>query len=219
MNKKVDELKKKIEELEQEIKSVKDEGKSKKKRNKKKIVPLETLYSWESMARPYVKRGRAWFLSIATVALILILFFAFLQDIMVILVICVAVFIVYLLGSVPPGKVKHSITNKGIKTVGRLFKWEELQNFWLAEKFGSQIVYAETASRFPSRVVMLVDKEQELKVVSLIADHLEYKEYEEKQGWISKKSDGIMQKPSKYVDLLSEEEDKKNKKKKKSKKK
>jgi hypothetical protein len=209
---KIKELKSKIAQLEKEMAETKSKDGKKKPAASKQFVPLKVYYKWTSPSRVFIQRDKAWFLKIAIVALLGILFFAFLQDFMVILVICIVVLIAFLLGSVPPRKATHKITNKGIDTINTEYKWDDMKEFWLAEKNGFLLLYINTKLRFPSRLMMIVDKKDEDKVVRLVGQKLEYAEYEKKQGWISKMSDGEMRDPAKYVHLFKSGKNKKQKK-------
>jgi hypothetical protein len=203
MDKKIKELQKRIKELEKEMKQTKA-GKGKKilKKVRKKLVPQKVLYSWKAPAIVFVQREKAWFLKVSIVALLLILFFAFLQDFIVILVICMTVLITFLLASIPPQEVDHKVTNKGIKSIGDLYKWKDLSKFWVAEKYNQKIVYVHTKLRYPSRIVMIVSKEDELKVVKLLLEQMDYKELDKKQGLLSRISDGEMVDQEHYISLL-----------------
>lgn len=212
MDEKIDELKKKITELEKQVEqeSKKKKEKKKKKNPKKEIKkkghnkyqPLEIYYSWESPSRTYEKKDKPWFLKVAIAALLLILFFAFLQDFIVILVICVIVLILFLLSSIPPNTVKHVISNKWIKTIETKYKWKELKDFWVAVKNNQTIVYIGTKLKFPPRLLLIINKENEEKVIQLLGKYLEYKEFDKKQGWVSRTTDGIMINPKKYDHLF-----------------
>ena len=199
MDKKVAELQKKIAELENEIKQVKGVVEKPVPLKEKQIIPSKTLYSWIAPSRVFIQRNRAWFLTVSFFALIFILLFAFLQDMMMIVVVCMMVLILFLLASVKPGEVEHKITNKGIKSIEQMFKWSELKEFWVTEKSGHKLLFVTTNLRFPAKLVMLLAEHEEQKVVSLIGDYLPYKDYPEKEGWLTKLSDGKMIKPEKYV--------------------
>ncbi|MFC1780482.1 hypothetical protein ACFLY9_02200 [Patescibacteria group bacterium] len=202
MDPKIDDLKKKIADLEKEIGNVKNGKEKEVRKEPEKFIPLKILFKWSAAERVYVQRDKPWFLKIAVIALLLILFFAFLQDFMVILVICIIVLIAFLLGSIPPRKVEHKISNKGIESIDKLYKWDELKDFWIAEKGGSRILYVTSKLRFPSRLVMLIGIKDEETIVKLLGEKIDYREFEEKQGWITKATDGEMVNPVKYSHLF-----------------
>jgi len=197
---KIDDLKKKIADLEKEIDKVKGKEKKPIPLKKKKIVPTKNFYTWKSPARVFSKKNKVWFLKIALISLLMILFFAILQDFMMILVICVGVLLVFLLASVPPKEAKHIITNKGIKSLGQSFLWEDMKEFWISIKEKRIVLYIQMKEKFPSRLVLILNNErEEKKVADIIGNYLEYKEYEKKQGWLTKRADGVMQDPRKYL--------------------
>lgn len=202
MDKKEVDLKNKIADLEREIEKVKS-GEGKKKAKKiENLAPQEVLYSWTALSRVFVERDKKWFLVISFFALLLILFFAFLQDIMIILVICTSVLILFLLASIKPGEVNHLISNKGLDSIEEHYKWENLKEFWVSEKFNQKVMHVSTNIHFPSELVLLLGRNDELKVVDLMANFLPYKEYNPKEGWLTKITDGLMVNPEHYYNIL-----------------
>jgi hypothetical protein len=202
-DKKIEDLKKKIEELESQIKQTKRGVKpSTMAKSAKKFTSKKDLFTWKAPARVFVKHDRAWYLKIATIALVFILIFAYLGDFVVIFVVCTIVLIAFLLGSVPPDDVTHKITNKGIETFDKLYKWEELEEFWIADKSKKRLIHVRTNLNFPPRLLMLIDKKSENKVVKILGTHLDYKEFDGKQGWVSKLTDGVTIDPKYYEKLF-----------------
>jgi hypothetical protein len=212
MDKKINELQKKIAKLEKELERGKKEekGDGKEKKEKKTFIPMKILYSWEAPSRIFVPRDKAWFLKVAAVALLFVLFFAFLQDFIVILVICVMVLVTFLLASIPPDKVEHQITSKGIISIDVLYRWKDLKDFWVAEKFGYKVVYIKTKIEFPSRLMLVIKAKEEMKIVGLLLDKLEFAEYSKKQDWLSKVADGTMINPERYLKSLKRKRNKKD---------
>lgn len=223
MDDKIKQLKKKISQLEKEIDEAKKEKDKKGKKKEKEVeaekkevkmvkkkkegfVPTKTLVKWKAFSRVFVKRDKAWFLKVAIVGLLFILIAAFLQDFLVILVISVLVLIVFLLGSVPPDEVKHKITNKGIRSIGKLYKWEDMEEFWVAIKNNQRILYIKTNVRTTPKLVLLIPRRLERKIVKLVGQRLDYKDIGKKQGWLSKISDGEYVPAKKYYDLFDEKE-------------
>lgn len=200
MDPKIDELKQKIAKLEREIEKTKKI--TEKEKEKKKFIPMKTLHKWSAPSRIFITRDKVWFLKIALIALLSILFFAFLQDFIVILVICIVVLITFLLASIPPHTIDHQLSTRGIFSIDTMYKWADLKNFWVAEKTGHKIIYINTKMRFPSRLVMLINRNDERRVVKILGKYLDYEEYNEKQGKVSISTDGLMINPDRYSDLF-----------------
>ncbi|MBU0976650.1 MAG: hypothetical protein ABIE03_05800 [Patescibacteria group bacterium] len=208
MDPKIEELKRKISELEKKLDGNEIIPKNKVKPSES-FAPTKTFLKWKSPSRVFIQRDKLWYLKVATIALLLILFFAFLQDFIVILVICIIVLIAFLLASIPPEQVSHSITSKGINTIDRLYKWAELKHFRINKKEKYLIVNIKTSLKFPPRLEILIDPKDEEKVVRLVGNRLEYEEVDAKQGWLSKMTDGEVIQPKKYYKLFVKSSSKK----------
>lgn len=212
MDKKIDELRKKIDELEKEL-----ARNSKEKRETKTLVvrsdfaPLEVLYKWKSPQRIFIKRDKAWFLKVTIIALLLILLAAFLQDFVVIVVIAVFVLLYFLLATIPPSEVEHEITSRGIRSMGTLYTYNHLHEFWVSERLGQKIVFVKTDMPVPSKLMLLVRRSDERTVVEKLGAFLDYRRFEKKQGWLSKATDGTYISGKRYADILPAKEGRKAK--------
>jgi len=203
MSSNINGLKRRIAELEKQVQVTKSgEETTKREKKQKSFIPLQVLYSWSAPERVFVQRDKPWFLKISAVALFFILVAAFLQDFFIILVICIFVLVVFLLASIPPQKIEHGITNKGIRSFDVLYKWGDLKEFWITKKFGQKVVNVNTKMKFPARLIMLIHKAEEKTIVKLLGDRLDYIAIEEKKGWLSKISDGEVIDPSMYEGLF-----------------
>jgi len=184
-DKKVQELEK----LQQEVERLKSKISEEETGKKPQTLATEVLYRWTVPSRIFRKKDRRWFVSIAFVILVFIILFAFLQDILPILVLVTLMFVLYLLGTVEPSDATHEITNKGIQTMNKLFKWENLKDFWFCRQDEWLKVYSDTSLQFPGRLIMLLKPSDDKKVFNLLKESLPYKEIE-KQDWLSRINDG-----------------------------
>jgi predicted DNA-binding transcriptional regulator len=78
--------------------------------------PEKDLYSWTAPSRPFKKRNREFYTTIATLVILLSVILLFAKEFLLIGVILSFGFVSYVLATVPPGKVSHRLTNKGIRT-------------------------------------------------------------------------------------------------------
>lgn len=163
-----------------------------------KTIPTVVLYKWNVPARIFRKKDNRWFVSVAFVILVFILLFAFLQDILPIFVLVALMFLVYLLGTVEPQEVTHEITNKGIYTADKLYKWSELKNFWFAQQQNWVKLYVDTILQFPGRLIMLVKSDEDQKLFDFLKKDLEYFVMEN-QSAMSRVTDGDYIKLEKYL--------------------
>lgn len=134
-------------------------------------VPEETILEWKAPSRPFKKRNRQFYTTVAIITglISLILFFAG-QFLPIAVVIAVA-FLAYVLSSVPPEEVTNKITTWGIHTEEKLYYWEEMGRFWLDEKFGQRLLHVEIA-RFPGRLTVLLANQNEADLTQLLSEVL-----------------------------------------------
>lgn len=160
-----------------------------KNNNKTKPRTLKTLLTWKAPARPFKKREREYFTTIGAIVFLIALILLFLKEWLLIVVIIALVFVAYVLATVEPGKVEHKITNRGIVTGGKTYAWNELERFWLTEKWGQKILHVDTFLPFPRRLMLLLGEVEAKKIKNLLADYLRFERPE--KSWIEKASDWL----------------------------
>jgi hypothetical protein len=136
-----------------------------------KPIPEETIVDWEAPSRPFKKRTRQYFTTIAVIVLLvsMILFFAG-QFLPIAVVISVA-FLAYVLSVVPPSIVSHSITTYGLRIEGNLYYWDEMGRYWFTEKYGQKLLHIEIA-RFPGRITVLLGDISEKEMDEFLSEIL-----------------------------------------------
>lgn len=174
--------------------------------------PLKTLLEWESPARPFKKRDREYFTTIAAIVFLVSVILLFIQEWLLIAVIISLMFISYVLATVKPENVKHKITTRGIKTGKRNYKWEDFDHFWISERWGHKILNLRlTAPMAPIIQILLGDKEEK-EIKETIEKYLIYDKPEDNfldkaAEWLQEKfplekteTDKTSEKPNKLED-------------------
>lgn len=151
----------------------------------------EVVIEWESLSRPFKKRGRQYYTTgvVIMVLISMILFFA--QQFLPIAVVIAVGFLAYVLSVVPPGMIKHSFTTYGIRMEDQLYYWDELGRFWFSEKYGQRILHVET-NRFPWRLTILLGELTEAEVTEILSEVLikqkpEQTAFERASEWLQAK--------------------------------
>lgn len=185
-------LKSKVELLEKELEMRKDDkdSKSKKPTDEEEYKTSKVLYTWEAPIRVFVKRERKWFLTIGIIALILIFFLILVDKPLLIAVILATVFLVYVLATTKPDLLKHEITNKGIYTLKKLYRWTDITSYWFVEINGQELLYVNTKEKYTPRLIMLVGNGSIKELNEEMQKHTPYN-YLEKQSRIGKYFDGV----------------------------
>lgn len=151
----------------------------------------ELLFAWTAPVRPFKKRDKEFFTTIAAVALLMGLILFFIDGILPVGVVIAVVFLVYILSTVPPEEVEHRITTKGVVFAGKKYKWDELTRFWFTRRFGNDLLIVES-KQMPNRLEMVVLPADRDKIRHAIENHLPYEEaapnfLDKAAVWLSKR--------------------------------
>jgi hypothetical protein len=127
-----------------------------------KPVPEETIVSWRAPSRPFKKRNKQFYTTVATIVFLISLILFFAGQFLPIAVVISVAFLAYVLSSVPPHEVTNKISTYGIRIEDELYYWEEMGRFWFEDKFQQKLLKVEVG-RFPGRLTILLgemDKEE-----------------------------------------------------------
>ena len=91
-------------------------------------------------------------------------------------------FVVYIMSTIEPRKVEHKITNQGIVTGNRRYRWVELGRFWFTEKWGEKILHIENPFSMPRQLLMLLGGTKEEQIKKILSDYLPFEEPE--KTWV-----------------------------------
>jgi hypothetical protein len=137
-------------------------------------VELKTLLKWSAPVRPFKKRDREYYTTIAAIVFLLAVILLFLKEWLLIAVMAALMFVAYVLATVAPESVEHEINTRGILTGGKLYKWEEMVRFWFSKKWSETILHIDTKLKFPGRLMILLGSEDEAKIKALIEPKVQF---------------------------------------------
>lgn len=150
---------------------------------KKVVQQREVIYEWKSPMRAFQKldKKRFWLVSLAVLALFVVL--AILGHYFLMIAISAVMFLVYVLGTIPPEKVEHAITSLGVETMGKPYNWEFLKEYWFSERDSQKMLNIDTKIAFPSRLIMLVGDDDMKVIHSALKKRLMYKDLRDQKGF------------------------------------
>jgi hypothetical protein len=156
-----------------------------------KPQPEGVIFEWSAESRPYKKRNKQYYITIALIVFLVSLILFFAGQFLPIAVVITIAFLAYVLSSVPPHKTDISITTYGIRFDGQIYYWEELGRFWLDEKQDKDVFNIELG-RFPHRITLVYDKKDEATIVEVLSEVLLFEQppltsYEKASKWLSEK--------------------------------
>lgn len=137
---------------------------------------IKTILEWKSPSRPFKRRDREYFTTIAAIVFLLGVILLFLKEFLLIGVILAFMFVSYVLATVPPEEVDHKITTEGVTTGGKSYLWNELKDFYFISKWGNQILNINTKLKFPGRLIMLLGEVEEKKVKEELGKYVSWRE-------------------------------------------
>ena len=91
---------------------------------------------------------------------------------MLIATLATLIFTYYLWTTVPPENSEHSITTFGIRTLGRLYRWESLDRWWIDNQWHHQVLNINTPLAFSSHLLLILDPKQEKEVTEIMSKYL-----------------------------------------------
>ena len=140
-----------------------------------KSQPLKTTYKWEAPDRVYSKKGRLWFSIISLFFILGIGFAAITQEILLIIIFILILFLIYLSNSIKPQLTKHEITNKGIKSGKEIWIWRNIDGFWISRRGEHLILIIDLALDIsPDRIMLLVGSADPRKIVEILIEFIPY---------------------------------------------
>lgn len=134
-------------------------------------LPEEVVYEWKAASRPFKKRNRQFYTTVGLITLLVSLILFFAGQLLPIAVVISVAFLGYVMSSVPPDMITNKITTYGIRNDTVLYYWDELGRFWFEEKLGQNTLQVETI-RFPGRITLVVNNEQQQAADQLLSEVL-----------------------------------------------
>lgn len=134
-------------------------------------LPEETVFEWMAPSRPFKKRSRQYFSTVAIISILVSMILFFAGQMLPIAVVISVAFLAYVLAVVPPDTIRLRITTYGIRSDNQIFYWDELGRFWFSEKFGQKLVNIEV-NRFPFRLGLLLNDQPEETLREILSEVL-----------------------------------------------
>jgi len=142
------------------------------------LKPSKTLFEWETLERLFKTKSREFYRRLAVIIIFFSLLALVTKDIPLVLILGVSFFAVYVFHTIPPRKVTHKITTRGIDYASEyLYTWDSLVDFWIEEKEGHKLLNVTTKDALPGRIALILGKDMDAKkVVSTVNQYLSINE-------------------------------------------
>lgn len=134
--------------------------------------PEKNLYTWQAPARLYKKRTREFYSTVAALVILLSIILLFAKELLLIAVIGSFGFVSYVLASVEPESIEHTLTNRGLRTHHKLYRFQEISRYWWEEKWHQHLLHIETPGQFPNKVLLLLGEGDKNKIEDIIGTYV-----------------------------------------------
>jgi len=140
----------------------------------KKPVEVRSLLKWQAAVRPFKKRDRDYYTTIAAIVFLLAVILLFLKEWLLIAVMVALMFVAYVLATVEPESAEHEITTVGMKTGDKIYKWEVLRGFWFSKKWKDVILHIDTKLGFPGSLMMLLGDKNQEEIKKILEKYIQF---------------------------------------------
>ena len=130
------------------------------------------LFEWEAAERPFKRRNRDFWITAISILVLVSVVLIFAKEFFLIVALGSALFLYYVQSTVPPSVVKNRITNRGVYFGEIFYPWDNLVSFWFGKSLDSQMIFFETALRFPPQVSLVILPKDQIKLKELIIKKL-----------------------------------------------
>lgn len=138
--------------------------------------PVKTFLTWTAPSRPFRKKDRSYYTTVAIIVILLALIALLAREILLIGVLLALAFVTYVLNFIPPEDIEYKISSQGIIIGDHFYFWGDLDSFWFSEKEGQKVLHVLTNLRFPGQLMLLLGSEEEETVKKTVAHYLPYHE-------------------------------------------
>ncbi|KKR82795.1 MAG: hypothetical protein UU73_C0002G0082 [Candidatus Daviesbacteria bacterium GW2011_GWA1_41_61] len=142
----------------------------------KNLDPVRTHLSWTAPSRPFRKKDRSYYTTIAIIVMLLILISLLAREVILVGVLLAFTFVVYVLAFIAPEDVEYKISTQGITIGDHFYFWGDLDSFWFSPKEGHNIVHVLTHLHFPGQLLLLLGDQSEGEIKNILAKYLPFLE-------------------------------------------
>jgi len=129
-------------------------------------------FEWEAAERSYKKRDKDFWITVISILVLTSVILFFVKEFFLIVALVSALFLYYVLSTVPPQEIKYKITNRGIYFGETRYEWDLLSRFWFAKSLDSEMIHFETILRFPRQISLVIKPEDKDRIKEIVVKKL-----------------------------------------------
>ena len=133
------------------------------------------LLEWDAYERPQKKWSKEFYSSVIVMAILASIIFYFIEGIMPVLVIWAMVFMLWAMSRTEPRMEHYALSNWGLRTTERTYRYESMNNFWVETKWGGRLLRVNLIGA-PWHIVIVIDPKKENQIKKLMLENVVYQE-------------------------------------------
>ena len=132
----------------------------------------KVLFEWIAPERAYQKKNKDFWVTVISILVLVSVILFFVKEFFLIISLISALFLYYVLSTVPPQDIKYKITNRGIYFGENRYEWDLFTRFWFKTSLSNEMIHFETILRFPQQISLVINKEDKEKIKELVVKKL-----------------------------------------------
>jgi len=147
---------------------------------------MELDLKWSAPSRPFKKLSPRFYSTIAVLVLAVCLVLFVAGQFLFIAAVLAILFVTYVFYNVPPERIHHEISEKGVSFAGHVYLWDELRSFGFKHRDGLAFLLVNTKNVFPGQLIMILEKIDHEEVKQALVKHLPFEERLGEPDWSEK---------------------------------
>jgi len=129
-------------------------------------------FEWMAPERAYQKKNKDFWITVISILVLVSVILFFVKEFFLIISLISALFLYYVLSTVPPQDIKYKITNRGVYFGENRYEWDLFTRFWFKTSLSNEMIHFETILRFPQQISLVINKEDKDKIKELVVKKL-----------------------------------------------
>ena len=129
-------------------------------------------FEWVAPERAYQKKDKDFWVTVISILVLVSVILFFVKEFFLIISLISALFLYYVLSTVPPQDIKYKITNRGIYFGENRYEWDLFIRFWFKTSLSNEMIHFETILRFPRQISLVINKEDKERIKELVVKKL-----------------------------------------------
>jgi len=143
----------------------------------------KVLLEFEAYDRPHKVWTKEFYSSVIVIAFLVSVILYFIEGFMPVVVIWALVFMLWAMARTEPKMTKTAVTNWGLKSFEKTYRFEEMTNYWFETKWGTRLMRI-NLNGIPWHLVVVIDSKKEDEIKKIMAERVVYLEPE--KTWLDR---------------------------------